>query len=153
MIDAMRRKVFYEDRSAFVAPATSRVITRMRDVLIVELIAKPSSTFGPDAICASLRFAFHSCIHLVRKMGQGKNELEPFSTPQGFPDYSSSAVDTGTWLAYKLWDSLLCRLCFFGMLCLLYEQVVQFRCVSPLSRVQFTSLCCVVNFCSHRIVV
>ena len=149
----MRRKVFYEDRSAFVAPAASRVITRMRNVLIMELIAKPSSTFGTDSICASLRFALHSCIHLVRQMGQGKNELEPFSSPQAFPAYSSCAVYTGTWLAYKLWYSLLCRLCFFSMLCLLCEQVVQFRCVSPLSRVQFTSLCCVVNFCSHRTVV
>ena len=150
----MRRKVFYENRSVFVAPAASRVIARMRNVLIVELIAKPSSTFGVDSICASLRFAFHSWIHLVRKMGQGKNnKLEPFSNPQVFPDYSSSAVATGTWLAYKLWDCLLCRLRFFSMLCLLCEQVVQFRYVSPFSRVQFTSLCCVVNFRSHRTVV
>ena len=149
----MRRKIFYENRSAFVAPAASRFITRMRNVLIVELIAKPFSTFGADSICASLRFAFHSRIHLVRKMEQGKNELEPFSSTQVFPAYSSCAVDTGTWLAYKLWDRLLCRLCFFGMLCLLCEQVVQLRCVSPLSRMQFTSLCCVVHFCSHRTVV
>ena len=132
----MRGKVFYEVRSAFVAPAASRVIARMRNVLIVELIAKPFSTSGADSICASLRFAFHSCIHLGRKMGQDQDKnVEPFSNPQVFPDYSSSAVDTGTWLAYKLWDRLLCRLCFFGMLCLLCEQVVQFRCVSPLSRV------------------
>ena len=150
----MRGKVFYEDRSALVAPAASRFITSMRNVLIVELIAKPSSTFGADFICASLRFAFHSRIQLVRKMGQDQDKnVEPFSNPQAFPAYSSCAVYTGTWLAYKLWYSLLCRLCFFGMLCLLCEQVVQFRCVSPLSRVQFTSHCCVGNFCSHRTVV